>query len=527
MNIKGFSGLASKSGEKRKKLNIRHLKYGSLATGLTALFIAAVVLVNIVATMLFDRFPITLDLTGDSIYTVSQETIDYIEGITVPVEITVMATEDNFRSISDYTVQCAELLANYQQYNPMITVSYKDLLSNPDFVANYSQTLTSGDIIVELGDSDHSRVKVITLADIINVPEDVAMYLTAYTESYGALYTHQLFDSYGYIDSSNAEQAVTSAIMAITDSNPITVATVTRPGANESDVSGLTDLLDKNGYVLTTLDIQTDEIGEDIDILIIPAPKVDYTEAETQKISEWLTNGGKLGRDIIYVASAQEGDTPNLDALLYRYGITVEKKIIYETNSNYYTGVENYTFQTMVSENYKDDIANKGLSLVVPNSRAISTRFDTESGYTTCEILVSSSNGAVLKDMDNNDPNWSPEDETERNTYDSVVLGRYEALNQDTHISSYTNVIAVGSDMMLQSTLMSDPRFNNGDFFLSLINELSGKTEGITIVPKQIQASGILVNDSVRNSINLAFAVVIPVLVLAVGVVIWIRRRHM
>ena len=81
--------------------------------------------------------------------------------------------------------------------------------------------------------------------------------------------------------------------------------------------------------------------------------------------------------------------------------------------------------------------------------------------------------------------------------------------------------------MMLQSTLMSDPRFNNGDFFLSLINELSGKTEGITIVPKQIQASGILVNDSVRNSINLAFAVVIPVLVLAVGVVIWIRRRHM
>ena len=81
----------------------------------------------------------------------------------------------------------------------MITVSYKDLLSNPDFVANYSQTLTSGDIIVELGDSDHSRVKVITLADIINVPEDVAMYLTAYTESYGALYTHQLFDSYGYI----------------------------------------------------------------------------------------------------------------------------------------------------------------------------------------------------------------------------------------------------------------------------------------------------------------------------------------
>ena len=84
----------------KKHINPRKLKYGSFATALTALFIAAIVLVNIVATMLFDRFPITLDLTSGSIYTASEETIEYISGIISPVSITVLSTEDEYRSDS-------------------------------------------------------------------------------------------------------------------------------------------------------------------------------------------------------------------------------------------------------------------------------------------------------------------------------------------------------------------------------------------------------------------------------------------
>lgn len=368
MNIKGFSQLAGSDNRKkdRQPVNKRHLKYGSLATGLTVLFIAAVVLLNIVVTMLFDRFPISLDLTGGSIYSISQETKDYIGKITAPVDITVMSTEDDFKAVSEYTVQCYELLSAYAQHNPLITVRYKDLLSNPDFVANYSQNLTAGDIIVELGDGEHSRVKIVSLTDIINVAEDYSAYLTAYTAKYGALYTHQMFNAYGMIVSSNAEQSITSAIMAVTDANPITAATLIYPGANESDVSGLTDLLDKNGYIIKSLNIQTEEIGEDVDIIIIPAPKVDYTEAETEKITEWLTNNGELGRDVIYVASAEQGETPNIDALLYKYGIVVEQKTIYETDPKYFSGTENFTIQTMASENYRKDIANPGFRCSFP-----------------------------------------------------------------------------------------------------------------------------------------------------------------
>lgn len=523
MNIKS---LTSKLIGKDGKINKRKLKYGSFATGLTALFIAAVVLINVVATMLFDRFPITLDLTRDSIYSVSQETLDYLGGIDVAVDITVMATEDEFRSISEYAVQCAELLKKYEQHNPNINVSYKDVLANPDFTGNFDFTLESGDIVVELANGNHDRVKVVTLMDILNVLDDYKAYVDMYVQQYGSAQTHYLFISNNAVDSSNAEQALTGAIMSVTDANPITVTVLTYPGANESDVSGLTDLLFMNGYVIDTLNIRTDEISDETDMIIIPAPKIDYTTDETSKIETWLTNGGLLERDMMYVASIQQPKTPNLDALLEKYGVTVEYKAIMETNTDYYSTYPNYTFQGIMTTNHLDDVANLKLPIYGPDSRAISTRYGSEDGYYTNEILVGTSAGAVLKDMYSNDASWTAETATEKGSFASVVLAKYKALDQETHISKYTDVLVVGSDLILDASLISASQYNNGDFFLSVINELTGKTEGITLISKTVASSTFEITESSINGLTATFAAIIPVAVLAWGMVIWVRRRH-
>ncbi|MBQ8623216.1 MAG: GldG family protein [Oscillospiraceae bacterium] len=533
MDIKSFTGKVFGTG--KKKANKRSFKYGSLATALTVLFVAAVVLLNVVATMLFDRFPITFDLTENSIYSVSEETVNYIKGIDSLVDITVMSTEDEYRAISDYTVQTAELLKNYQQHNPNISVSYKDFLSNPDFVANYSQTLQQGDIIIELAGSDHQRVKVISLTDILNFKESIAAYIPMNVAQYGAYAVHvqsvnndiqARAESERFIDSSNAEQVITSALMAVTDANPITVAVLNFTGGNESDVSGLTDLLDKNGYILTELNIQTEELTDEIDLIIIPAPKIDYTTKETEKISTWLTNGGVLGKHMVYIASAEQPVTPNLDSLLYKYGLTVEPKVIYETNTSRYLTYQTYTLQTIATENHLDDVANLNLPIYVPNSRAVTTRFENIDSYNSNEPLVMSSNGAVLKDMFVNDDSWKAEDVEEKNAYTSVALASYKALNQETHISTYNYILAIGSELIVDPVLMTSAQYNNGDFILSVINEVTGKTEGITIVPKVVRSNSFEITQSNINTLTLIFAAIIPVAVFVVGMVIWIRRRH-
>ena len=59
--------------KKERKFNSKKFKHGAMATAFTCVFIAVVVLVNVVATILFDRFPITIDLTENKIYSVSED----------------------------------------------------------------------------------------------------------------------------------------------------------------------------------------------------------------------------------------------------------------------------------------------------------------------------------------------------------------------------------------------------------------------------------------------------------------------
>ena len=68
------------SNEKQnKKLKMRKkLKYGSIATAVTAIVIVVVVLINILVSMLAD---VRLDLTSDKVYAVSEETIDYVKNL--------------------------------------------------------------------------------------------------------------------------------------------------------------------------------------------------------------------------------------------------------------------------------------------------------------------------------------------------------------------------------------------------------------------------------------------------------------
>lgn len=514
-------------------LNKRRLKYGSLATALTVLFVAAIVLVNIVATMLFNRFPITLDLTSGSIYTVSEETAEYIGGLDVPVSITVLNTEDEYRSISSYTAQTVELLKNYTQHNAGITVKYIDMLSNPDFVANYEGlSLNSGDIIVEPNDGTHEKVKVVNLAALLNIPDDYSAYYAQLTAS-SPRYAHQYFamgEQAGQIKlSSNVEQAITSAIMTVTDANPITVA-VLRHDTGDSSVAGLTDLMDVNGYLITYVDIQSADIPDDVDLAIIPAPQVDYTTYEITKIENWLQGGGMLEKDLIYVASTLQPQTPNLDGLLYKYGITVEQKIIYENDPSRMTGADasgntlpNYTLQNVVTENYLSDITNVNRHFLAFDTRAITTRFPDTDGTQTCQILVSSSASAELRDMYQTD---SESEDAERGSFTSVAIGRQKKINQDTHISTYTYVIVFGSDLMLIPRNIRHPNYINGDFIISMLNEITGKSAGVTLVPKSVTATTFAITAAQTRTLTLVFALIIPVVILAVGTFVWIRRRH-
>ena len=83
-----------------------------------------------------------------------------------------------------------------------------------------------------------------------------------------------------------------------------------------------------------------------------------------------------------------------------------------------------------------------------------------------------------------------------------------------------------GSDKMLNAYLTQNASFNNGYFIISMLNEITGKSEGITITPKIVNTGTFDITEAQTRTLTLVFALVIPVAVLAVGTFVWIRRRH-
>ena len=211
-----------------------------MSTILTIVFVAVVVLVNIVATVLFDRYPITIDLTDEKIYSISEESEEYVKNIDVDTLITVFSDEEAFTGLSTYTKQAAEVMKKYTQYNSRITYRYVDIDSNPDIMADYqANSVSQFDIIVETNPTeDVKRTRKITLMDLVDFKDEFVEQMSntygttleAMAEQYGDLTVLSYYG--GYVEASTADQAFVSAFMTVTDPNPVTVTMLT--GRNES-----------------------------------------------------------------------------------------------------------------------------------------------------------------------------------------------------------------------------------------------------------------------------------------------------
>ena len=71
---RGTGGRRTRPREKaRRRSDTRKLRYGAMATGLSVIVIAAVVLLNVVVGILADRFPLTFDLTKDKTFSLSEQ----------------------------------------------------------------------------------------------------------------------------------------------------------------------------------------------------------------------------------------------------------------------------------------------------------------------------------------------------------------------------------------------------------------------------------------------------------------------
>ena len=500
----------------------KKLKHGSLSIILTAVFIAAVIMVNIVADLVLERLDLTFDVSAGRMYSIEEETSRYLADLTDKVTITVMSREGDFVTLmsGDYYNQTNEILKRFAGANGNITLRYMDLMSSPDFAANY-KGLTEGSIVIE--SKETGRYKVLTAEDYFHITyydlrsgdqisaEDFMMY-----RSFG-------LEGYIYTDiSAGAESAFLSAFLSVTDVDPVYVGITTGFGESVNGQMGF--LLERNAYNISSIDLVTGDIPPEIDFIIIDSPSADYTLDALTKLGKWLDNNGNFGKTVMYM-SHDSAETPNIDSFLSEWGIEVERAFVVQLDSRYTAPNESMgvSFQYYEPKEFNNGL-NPNYNIFGGFIRHTKQVFEAKTNMTTTPIL-SAYEGAALYPFTqiSSDTEWDY-NAAERGAFPVGVMSEKIRYSEDNEAFT-SNVIVFGGSNIFSEGLMSMRNANNAEYFINMMNDINGKDGVITIAPKSFGVATFDISAEQSKTIGIIFALILPLAVIILGVVIWLKRR--
>lgn len=518
----------SKTTETKPKKNLKKFKYGSMSVVVIVLVIVLVIIVNLICSMISKRSPIKIDLTADNRYELSDESVDAIKNLKGDVEITVTFPKSDFASIGAYYQQMyaqyyginvetpyemiPSILENYEMYAKQgegsIKVQYIDMNKDPDIIAKYrdyyNNEIPEGSIIVFSGDGNNGRVKVISQEEIIG------MIQPANTSTQTAVTMNFV-----------GESTLTSAILNVTDSNPIRTAVVSMMnGASvsgqgyESATSQITEFLGRNGYDCTEIDIASDELNpDDYDFVVVPMPSVDFSADIIGKLGDFLYNGGNYQRNMLYIPNLYVADLPNISEFLADWSIQVGEDIILDdTNWINISDLRNLNIKLEISDSDSvGSLPNETLPIVAPASKKLSVLTKNNDSVAT----------SVLKSMDTS----YDQNNTETGARDVAVISKKEtSVGLDTYTS---HMLVLGSSFIMDSTLLNQTNtFNNANVIIGMLNTMTGKEASAVIPEKALQQALIAPTAHEMNVIKVFAIYVIPAVVAVIGVCVFVRRKN-
>lgn len=468
----------------------RSFKYGMASAVLSVLLLVLVVLINVLAGYLTEKYSLKLDLTADKAFTLSDKTLQFLSGLDREVEIYVLSPESEFSMYDDYFYQANAVLRNFEKNSDKIALNYIDLRQNPGFLKLYPQyELSENLIVVKSGD----KSALLTPYSLFNMDEIV-------TEE----------GIQPYIISSKAEQAVASAVLNIITDKKINVGIVM--GHEEKDIAVFRSVLEANSYEIYEINTQNEEIPPEVDLLIMAAPLRDITAAESKKLESFLADISKM-HSLVYFASSDQPALSNMEALLNDWNISVSPGTVFEANPEYTAYLDQFTPFVFYTENYySQNVLGKGVYPVLPFAKPMKTA-DFDKSIDTSVLAVFSGSSGIAPDAS-------------EEVKEAEITGESPALILSRSARG-GNVLAVGSCFSLAYDFVNNYNFANGDYFLDIFAVLTEKEEVLRIEDKTLEGALLDITTAGVMATGTVTVVIIPLAVLAAGIFIWFKRRSL
>lgn len=481
-----FLFLTAQSIQKRRwSVSVKKIGMGIFNAGFSAAAIAVVVILNLTAGTLPTALT-NIDCTSSKLYSVTDDTKRILSALNQQVELYVIANE------SSGDAQLAATLQKYQELSANVKVTYVDPAVSPNFYQKYTQDqIAANSIIAVCGE----RSKVIDYSAVYETEVDYQTYSSQTT---------------GY----DAEGQLTSAIQYVTNEDMQNVYQIT--GHGENTVSGrFQEAIEKMNLGLQSLNLlETEAVPEDCQVLIILGPQSDFSRDDADKVIDYLSGGGKALITTQYTAESME----NFQSILEAYGLQLNDGMVIEANDgNYYQNplylLPDISYDTVTAE-VSDEY------IFAPYAQGLTERQEQEDDTISYTKLLSTSEQAFAKaDMQNMTTFEKEEGDMEGPFTVGISVADSESQAQ-LYVYTSTEMFSEEADQQVSG--------NNSALFAASVSSMAagGETSNLIVIPvKEYTLESLVISQGTIILAGFCSVIAVPILLAAVGIVIWMRRR--
>lgn len=196
------------------------------------------------------------------------------------------------------------------------------------------------------------------------------------------------------IGSCDIETALTSAVATVVSEKIKTVGLITGHSAKSYTEDFKEFFLKANFAVEIIEDSVITEIPQNIDALVLATPTTDFTKEELTVVENFLENDGNLDKGLLYFASPDTANLPNIKAFLSEWGVEVKKGILFEdTQGNFIEGRPTVigTYPTTV----ENEITHMAGVCIVGNNAVLEKGFEVKNRITVSELFTTTQTTSV------------------------------------------------------------------------------------------------------------------------------------
>ena len=478
--------LTTQSIQKRRySVSVRNFSMGAYSSITIVIVVALTVIVNLIAGKVPSKYT-NIDVTSNKLYTITDQTKKLLENLTEDINIFVINSEDS----ADTTLN--QTLKYYEDSSSHIKVTYIDPLVNPQFVSQYTtSSIAQNSIVVESA----KRYQLISYNDIYETQTDYSTYQQNVT---------------GY----DEEGQLTSAIAYCTSEDMPKIYMIA--GHNEYTLdSGFQTAIEKENIEYETINLMDYEaVPEDAECIIIHAPEKDFSSDDADKVIAYLNQGGKAFITVEYVGT----ELPNFERILSEFGMTIQMGYAVDTSAGNYYQKPIFLLPNVEYADETNGLTGAYTYLIAPYAQGIDVPDEEIEGITYTKLLNGSENSIVKTNI----TNASTYEKEEGDIEGPVCIGVKAEKTLD---SGTSTIYLFASAQMFTDSIDNAVSGNNKQLFSNIMSTLANHETSVSVPVKSYEMDSLIVSASDLAVFGIIAVVILPLALLAAGLIIWLNRR--